>query len=225
MIGAICRHDILSHPATTIRCFGWKVFLKSLLAGRNKTFLSLVAESTTRRAAPEKAPDLVERCIGLELSAARVYESLSRQFGQSEPVEAFFATLARQERDHAELLDLCRAAARRGEWSAEHFDPWRDAVPRLEEQMREAEAGTQSLGSLSDALRLVVRLESSEINQVYSGVVAASDSDFVRAMRVFHDAGREHIEYIGTRIPEMEPELRELCEKLREEHSHSLAGA
>jgi hypothetical protein len=91
--------------------------------------------------------------------------------------------------------------------------------------MREAEAGAQSLGCLSDALRLVVRLESSEINRVYSGVVAASDSDFVRAMRVFHDAGRKHIEYISRRISEMEPELRELCQELREEHSHSLARA
>jgi rubrerythrin len=225
MIGAICRQDILFHPVTTVRCFGWKVFFRALLAGQHQTFLSLLAETPALQPSPEKVPELVERCIALELRAARVYESLTRRFDQPDSVEHFFATLARQEKDHAELLDLCRAAAGRGEWDAKHFDPWRDAVPGLEEKMREAEAQAESLARLSDALRLVIQLESSEINRVYSGIVAASDSDFVRAVRVFHDAGREHIPYISRCIPEMDPELRDACQELRDEHSRPLARA
>ena len=223
MIGAICRQDILSHPVITVRCFGWEVFFRALLAGQHQTFLSLLTETPVFQASPEKVPELVERCIGLELRAARVYESLTLRFGQPDWVKGFFATLARQEKDHAELLDLCRAAAGRGEWDAKHFDPWRDAVPGLEEQMREAESRAESLGCLSDALQLVIRLESSEINRVYSGIVAASDSDFVRTMRVFHDAGREHIAYLSKCISEMDPELRDACQQLRDEYSRALA--
>ena len=225
MIGAICRQDIVSHPVITVRCFGWQVFFRSLLAGQHQTFLSLLAKTHALQASPEKVPELVERCIGLELRAARIYESLTRRFGQPDSVKAFFATLASQEKDHAELLDLCRAAAAREEWDAKHFDPWRDAVPGLEEQMREAESRAESLDRLSDALRLVIQLESSEINHVYLGIVAASDSDFVRAVRAFHEAGLDHISYICECIPEMDPELRDLCQDLREEYSRALAQA
>jgi rubrerythrin len=225
MIGAICRQDIVFHPVITIRCFGWRVLFKALLAGQHQTFLSLLTETPVLRMPPVKVPELVERCIGLELRAARVYESLARRFGQTDPVQVFFATLASQERDHAELLGLCRAAARRGEWNAKHFDPWRDAVPALEEQLKEAESRAESLDRLSDALQLVIELEASEINQLYSGIVAASESDFVRTLRVFCDAGREHISYISRSIPEMDPALRDVCRNLRDEYSRALPRA
>jgi hypothetical protein len=128
-------------------------------------------------------------------------------------------------KDHAELLDLCRVAAGRGEWDGKHFDPWRGAVPGLEKQIQEAESRANSLDFLSDALRLVIQIESSEVNRIYLGIVAASDSAFVRKLRVFHEAGLEHISYICERIPELDPELRDACQKLRDEYSRSLAQA
>jgi hypothetical protein len=221
MIGAICRNDILSHPVITVRCFGWKVFLRSLLAGRHQTFLSLLAETPSLQAPAAKAPDLVQRCIDLERQAARIYESLSKRFAQPASAKGFFATLAHQEKDHAELLDLCRAAAGRQEWDTGHFDHWRAALPGLEKQMQEAESQAESLDRLSEALQLVIRLESSEINQVYTGIVAASDSAFVRAIRAFRDAGRKHISYITRCIPELDPELRDACRGLRDEYSRA----
>lgn len=221
MIGAICRQDILTHPVVTVRCFGWKVFFKALVAGQRQTFLSLLAETHVLPPVAEKVPELVDRCIGLELCAGRIYESLARRFDQPEPARRFFETLARQEKDHAELLELCRAAAGRGEWDGKHFDPWRDAVPGLEKQMQELECWADSLDRLSDALRLVIQIESSEVNHVYLGIVAASDSEFVRGLRVFHEAGLEHISYIFERIPEMGPELRDACQKLRDEYSRA----
>jgi rubrerythrin len=207
----------------TVRCFGWKIFFKALLSGRHQTFLSLLAETDVLRLAPEKLPELVDRCIGLELCAERIYESLARRFDRLESVEDFFATLAHQESGHAELLDLCRAATDREEWDGKHFDTWRDAVPGLQEQMREAEFRANSLDSLSDALRLVIQIESSEINRIYSGIMEASDSEFVRTLRVFHDAGVDHISYICNRVPEMDPELRDACWKLRDEYARALA--
>jgi len=165
----------------------------------------------------------VDRCIGLELRAKRIYESLAQRFDQPDSVKGFFATLAHQEKDHAELLDLCRAATGRGEWHGKHFDPWRGAVPGLEKQMQEAESRANSLDSLSDALRLVIQIESSEVNRIYSRIVAASDSEFVKKMRAFHEAGRKHISYICEWISEMDPELRDACQKLRDGYSPSLA--
>jgi hypothetical protein len=216
VIGAICKLDILAHPVVTIRCFGWTVFFKALVAGRRQTFLSLLAESHALLPATEKVPELVDRCIGLELCAARIYGSLAQRFDQPESARRFFETLARQERDHADLLGLCRAAAARGEWDDRHFEPWRDAVPTLEKKMRELEPRADSLDRLTDALRLVVQIESSEVNGIYLGIVAASDSDFVRGLRVFHETGLGHISYICERIPEMEPELRGACRKLQD---------
>lgn len=224
MIGAICRRDILSHPVVTVRCFGWKVFFRALIAGQHQTFLSLLTETPELQAPREKVPELVGRCIELELRAARVYELLTRRFDQPDPRKRFFATLARQEKDHADLLAICQAATGREEWAEKHFDPWRDAIPGLEEQMREAEARTESLGCLSDALRLVIQLESSEINHVYLGIVTASDSDFVRAVGTFHEAGLDHISYICECIPEMDPELQDPCRKLLEEYSRASPG-
>jgi rubrerythrin len=223
MIGAICRQDILIHPVITVRCFGWKIFFKALVAGQRQTFLSLVAEANVLHSAPEEFPEIVDRCIGLELCAERIYESLAQRFDQPGSVKGFFATLAHQEKGHAELLDLCRAATGREEWDGKRFDSWRDAVLGLQERMQEAESRANSLDSLSDALRLVIQIESSEINRIHSGIMAASDSEFVRTLRVFHEAGLEHISYICECVPEMDPELRDACQELRDGYARVLA--
>lgn len=223
MIGAICRQDILTHPVITIRCFGWKVFVKALVAGERRTFLSLVAEAHAPLPAPETFAELVERCIGLELYARRIYESLAQRFDRSEPVKGFFGMLACQERDHAELLGLCRAATRRETWDAKRFDARPEAMLGLQQQLKEAESRADALDSLSDALRLVIQLESSEINRIYLEIMAASDSKFVRTLRVFNEAGREHISTICERIPEMDPELLDACQELRDGYARVLA--
>jgi hypothetical protein len=90
--------------------------------------------------------------------------------------------------------------------------------------MREAESRASSLDSLSDALRLVIQIESSEINRLYSGIMAASDSEFVRTLRVFHEAGLEHISTISKWIPVMDPELRDACQELRDRYARDLAS-
>jgi hypothetical protein len=53
--------------------------------------------------------------------------------------------------------------------------------------------------------------------------MAASDSEFVRTMRVFHDAGMDHISYICERVCAMDPGLRDACRKLRDEYLLVLA--
>jgi rubrerythrin len=224
MVGAIRKRDILAHPLITVHSFGWPVLLRALLAGRDRTFLSLLADTWTLRPPQLEVPELLGRCVNLELRAQRLYELLAARFGEREPVKRFFETLSRQEHGHCELLQLCRELTGREGWLEEHFRPWREAVPRLERQMDELEASVEDLERAADALRLVLRIEGSEINQVFGGVVGATDSVFVRNLQAFHTAEMSHIEYIAEQIPMLEPDLAGECEVLTGERFSEILG-
>jgi ferritin len=214
MVGAIRKRDVVVHPVVTIRCFGWPVFLKTVIAGRRQTFLTLLAEANAFGPPTVEVPSLLENCVFLELQAKLIYEALAERFSDRAPVREFFETLAQQEQDHADLLELCGEIAGQEGWQEEHFGPWRDAIPVLEQQMDTVEASLGDLDSVTDALRLVIQVESSEINRVFESVVTATDSGFVRHLEPFHAAGVEHISYISDRIPKLESSLAKECEAL-----------
>lgn len=216
MLGTIRKRDILGHPIVTVRCFGWNVFFRALFAGEDQTFLSLLADSKILQPPPLKVPELVERCIKLELQAKRIYERLSGWFMGRESISDFFENLARQEESHAQLLELCRVIANRTIWIEERFTPYRDTIPRLERQMESIESSMESIKHVADALRLVIEIESSEVNQVFGSVVAASGSDFVRCLAVFQTTVEKHIGYICDEIPKLEPDLTEECRALED---------
>ncbi len=115
--------------------------------------------------------------------------------GKSSP--RFFETLAQQEQEHFELL---------------------------ERQMDDLEDSLDDLDRLADALRLVIRLEGSEINHVFRGAVSATDSEFVRTLQAFRTAEAKHIAYACDQIPKFEPDLAGECRGLRVAHL-SDAGA
>jgi rubrerythrin len=214
MVGVIRKRDIIAHPIVTVRCFGWPVLLKTLLARRQKTFLSLLRESGALAPPAFEVPDVIGDCVTLELRAKGIYEKLTQRFADRPPVKRFFATLAEQEGTHAELLELCRTIASREGWMEEYFAPWRAAVPRLAKQMDEAESFLDEHESLHDALRLVISVEGSEINDVFEGVVAATDSDFVRHLEAFQTAETTHMRYITDQISELAPDLAGECGEL-----------
>jgi hypothetical protein len=216
MIGVICRRNILAHPFVTIRCFGWRVFFRALLAGHSQTFLSLLADTKGLRPATVKVPELVERCVKLELQAKRIYEWLAGRFLAHKLISDFFDTLACQEETHAELLRLCREAASRAVWKEECFAPCRHSIPHLERQMESIESSLESLDSVTDALRLVIQIEGSEVNRTFERVVAASGSVFVGKVLAFQNAAENHIAYICEEIPKLEPKLAEECRELRD---------
>jgi hypothetical protein len=224
MLGVIHTRDIITHPLVTAHCFGWPLFFRALIAGRRKTFLSLLAGSGALRSPTVAIPELLGRCLDLESRARRIYELLAIRFSHRVPVRRFFEILAQQEQEHFELLALCRPLASREGWMEEHFAPWRDAVPQLERQMDDLEESLDDLDRLADALRLVTRLEGSEINHVFRGAVSATDSEFVRTFRAFRTAGTKHIAYACDQIPKFEPDLAGECRELRVAHL-SDAGA
>ena len=214
MVGVIRRRDIIAHPIVTVRCFGWPVLLRTLLASRKQTFLSLLCESGALAPPAFEVPEVIGDCVALERRAQRIYEQLAQRFADRKPVGRFFATLAEQESTHAELLELCRTIASREGWMEEYFAPWRAALPRLEKQMEEAESFLDEHDSLDAALRLVIRVEGSEINDVFESVVAATDSDFVRQLEAFQTAEATHMRYITDQIAELAPALAGECEEL-----------
>jgi hypothetical protein len=211
MVGVINHWDILAHPIATIRCFGWPIFFRALLAGQERTFLSLVCGI---RAPTTNVPSLLERCISLELRSERIYIALSKALEDQEAISVFFAVLAQQENGHADLLRICRAAAIRGRWRANLFNPWQDYLPRLERQMDKAEAALSAIDSVEAALQLVIQIESSQINQVFYAALAASDVAFVKKLQPFRKAMERHMSYILDRLPELALQLAQPSRKL-----------
>jgi hypothetical protein len=215
MIGVITTWDILTHPVSTIRCFGWGVFFRAVAPWNHRTFLSILQDAGSFGTAAARVPAILERCIALELRAKRIYNALEKAFADHGLVGPFFAGLALQEQYHADLLEVCRAAVSRRGWKANLFNPWQDYLPRLEEQMHAAEDAVYQVGSVEDALRLTIQIESSEVNEVFHAALAATDAAFVHKLRPFREAMEAHMAYIAGRLPELCPELLMACRELR----------
>ena len=215
MVGAIDKRDILTHPLVTIRCFGVRVFLRALFASRHKTFLSLLTDTEVLKPAADGVAEFVARCVELELKASRIYAAFARRYSEQPAVHEFYASLAGQEEGHAELLELCRTAAAQERWDESQAAPWRQILPRLEKKMADAEGSVDDIDSVRQSLERVIEIESSEINDVFGGVLAASDSCFVRTLRAFHDVEARHLSYICEKIAELDPNLVEASQVLR----------
>ncbi len=214
MVGAIRKRDVIGHPVATIRCFGWGVFLRTLVAERDRTFLSIVLEADARQVRSARAPDVLRDCITLELQALRLYECLALRFSASEPARRLFAALAGEEREHADLLEVCRAAAAKARREPSGFDEHRETVARLRKEMDGVERGLDRIQSVADALRLVLKIEGSEINGMFRILVAGADSDFVRAVGAFRRATETHLSRAAEEVARIEPALAEESRRL-----------
>jgi rubrerythrin len=215
MVGAICKAEILAHPLVTIDCFGWAVFFRAVFAGRDETFLSLLNKAGIFRQPKITAPEFIDHCIALERRAMRIYQSLAARYARQEPARDFFDRLAREEDIHAQLLELCRAAAFRGRWKDQGIETWRQAVPATERILHEAEVALKQPDALADSLRLVIRIESSQINGLFTTIVRSTDALFTKVFGVFRTAVRDHLGFIRERISDLEPRLKLDCDRLQ----------
>ena len=203
MVGVIGHWDILAHPLVTIRCFGWVVFFRAISPWQSKPFLSLLRDAGFLGASTSHELTIFERCIALELRAKQIYKTLAKSLCDEALVSPFFAGLAEQEQYHADLLELARAAAMRKGWKFHLFNPWQDYLPRLEQQMDAAEAMLAEIHSADAALRLTIRIESSEVNEVFHAILMATDAALVKRLRPFREAMEAHMSYLVERIPEL----------------------
>jgi len=215
MLGAIRKRDVLAHPLVTVQCFGWKVFFRALTARGNATFLSIVADSQPTAKTSEQLPELVGRCVELERCAMRIYEAFAERFVDEPEVRGFFRSLACQENGHAELLQLCHSSVGHGRWVEQQLGSTRSVVEQLECEMLSTEGKISGIDSVEEALRVVIAVESSEINEVFMRVVEACPSQFVRVIGRFWDAEQRHMEFICQKIPELAPGLADECAGLQ----------
>lgn len=215
MVGAICKREVLFHPWLTIECFGWAVFFRAIFSGRDRTFLSLLQKAGALGRPQVPLPDTLVRCTALERRAMWIYRSFAVRYARLPRAREFFEDLAQQEETHAELLELCQAAAGRGHWKGTGVEPWQQGLPTTEQFLTEVEAGFDHDVPLGDALRLVIRLESSQINGLFTNAVRTTDPRFAEVFRAFRTAVREHLTYIRQRIPLLEPKLQAECDAIQ----------
>ena len=228
MVGVITGWDVLAHPIVTIECFGWQVFFRAIAPWQHQTFLSLLPTPAMPKPAVAEQPTddmhaILQRCIDLELRAKRLYLVLAEALDDRGLVGVFFTGLAEQEQYHADLLELCRKASERRGWRAGTFNPWKEYLPRLEQEMTQAEASIHEINSVDDALRLVIEVESSEINKVFDAAMAATDARFVKKLRPFQIVMEAHMTYIIERVSELSPRLMVECRELRAKFSKAKA--
>ncbi len=215
MIGVITGWDILTHPAITVECFGWNVFFRAIFQGRNRTFLSLLPTWPPTSKDAARLAMLVDRCVDLEYRAKQLYTAFASAFADRPEASRFFDTLASQEQTHADLLALCSDVARRGFWLAEYPNPWERLVPGLESYMQKIEESLHEIISLEDALRLVIQIESGEINRNFQTILASCDVAFVQRLSAFRHAVEIHATLIADQVPKLAPQLRSSAEELR----------
>src|SRR3972149_3458881 len=139
MLGAINSLDILAHPVVTVQCFGWRIFFRALFARQEETFLSLLNTTNIFDVSKQKSPELFDRIVHLELRAKHIYATFSKTFASNNSARQFFEVLALQEQEHAEMLELCRAATIRRGGKMKHLTSTSGCVSYLEQQMREIE--------------------------------------------------------------------------------------
>jgi hypothetical protein len=162
-----------------------------------------------------QASEVCERFIALELRAKRIYAVLAQAFAKAESARQFFEVLSQHEQDHADLLKVCWDATRRGDWTAERVGLWRNLILRLEHDVQAIESSLRETSSLDDALRLVIQIESSEINDAFFALTLATDGNHIRDLRPFREAMDLHIAHICQHIPELSPHLTAACRQLR----------
>jgi hypothetical protein len=221
MVGVIRGWDVLAHPIVTIRHFGWRVFFRAVAPWQTETFLSLLSPGGFGKSKVPSVPAILDRCIQLELRAKRIYVALGRALKDQGLVGVFFSGLAEQEQLHADLLEICRYAAERHHWQESLFNPWQEYLPRLERQMDAAETAIREIDSVDAALRLVVQIESSEINEVFSAAIAATNAPFVKKLKPFRQTMESHMSYIVERIPQLSPRLILATRELRARFPHA----
>ena len=64
--------------------------------------------------------------------------------------------------------------------------------------------------------RLVVQIESAEINRMFQAALASSNSEFVRRLGAFRSAVETHITYITGRLPQLDPHFALASRELRD---------
>jgi len=118
--------------------------------------------------------NFLERCISLERSAARVYETLARRFASDAELAALWAAMARDEHGHARKLatrrDLIALEPTEHQPRASGFDADIAEVQRLLAESRVAAETADE----EEAFAIALAVENSELDVIYATLLRSS---------------------------------------------------
>lgn len=205
MTRAIRRTEILTHPAIAIRCLGWHAFWQIARADGRQTFASVLQEAGFAPCDDRVIGQFIARSMKLELRAMQIYEALARVYSSIPRGHEFFATLASHGQRHAEMLEAASMLIVSRERMEKLAKGWHLALPKIGEVLHGVESSLPSLDRFEDALDLVMRIEASDLNRLFSSILTATGSEFVATMPAFRNALRDHVDYLCQELPSLDP--------------------
>jgi rubrerythrin len=117
--------------------------------------------------------DMLDRCHDLETRAAALYRSFAA--GARDPdLRTLWTAMAREEKDHARILDAERTHLPTVEAWVTDLSNWDGVVSRIEAKLLEAERLASGAGA-DQQLAAALELEMTEIEPVRQMLVAASE--------------------------------------------------
>lgn len=211
MRGLIGKKDVLLHPLTVIRGFGWRVLLQTLVAARGRTFLEIISEGIPHPATPREIELSLQMdtLVSFEIRGAHIYARMADLFQKMREVRQFFLTLSGQEEGHAEILRITKVELARRQL-------WQTLVPiklglfeKIDRELAEVEEGLRypQKMELKEALTAVEKLEASEINIVFDFLLHSVHTPFLKKIYYMIPSLADHQTYLNTLIPLFKQEI------------------
>jgi rubrerythrin len=143
---------------------------------------------------------LLERCIGLEHAAATIYEILARRFAADAELAALFATLARDEHDHARsLASWHEAIAREPVTQRPQASGFDEGIADVHWLLAESRTAAESADE-EEAFAIVLAIENSELDVIHATLLESSP--FARypevAAGLRHDTASHHAKLLAV---------------------------
>lgn len=117
--------------------------------------------------------DMLDRCRGLEIRSAALYRSFAAGTGEPD-LRALWTAMAREEEEHARVLDDERAHLPTIEAWLTDLSKWHGVVGEIEAKLSDAELLASDAGA-DQQLAAALELEMTEIEPVHQMLVAASE--------------------------------------------------
>lgn len=210
MKGMIRARDVIAHPAVVIRGFGLKVFLRALLAPKERTFLEIISEGIPHPASPEERAitQQLDRLVLQEIHCSKIYKYFADHFLNFPDARQFFQTLSFQEEAHAEIIRVAKVEiARRKIWpQGDLIAP--DILEKTDAMLARLDAGLRQTPrpTLKQALEMLEEMEATEREMVFAFLRHFHDVvqfTFIQKMHLLIPSFADHNAYLNTMLPQL----------------------
>ncbi len=196
----IDRSYCLKHPAEVVRFFGLAASLGTLVSDK-KSLLERVVDHYEAHgfAFPGDVGRAYRLAALIEYRVAQIYGRLAERFAAQPEVAAFFRDLQEEEREHGEVMQLCRFGVvlhPRLQFIPSIRDP---EIRAILTRLRELRGRIDTI-SLEEALATTVALEQSEVNSIFDRLLKQVDAGEVRLFQGRLSEVEGHAESVPRRV-------------------------